>query len=173
MYSQEMMDSIKHVEATRQERITAELRRMTADEKEQLLKQYHPDFVEDGFQELKAGPNRGDKVPHELADLLQAGSRLAQMKGPAWLDAFEAEPTVPDYETDVLVIGGGGAGACAAIEANEAKADVMIVTKLRMGDANTMMVKEGSRQPTRSMTPLPSTTLMLSGAAITPISLNC
>ena len=44
---------------------------------------------------------------------------------------------------DVLVIGGGGAGASAAIEANEAGANVMIVTKLRIGDANTMMAEGG------------------------------
>ena len=44
---------------------------------------------------------------------------------------------------DVLVIGGGGAGASAAIEADEAGADVMIVTKLRIGDANTLMAEGG------------------------------
>ena len=48
-----------------------------------------------------------------------------------------------DYDVDVLVIGGGGAGASAAIEANEAGANVMIVTKLRIGDANTMMAEGG------------------------------
>lgn len=44
---------------------------------------------------------------------------------------------------DVLVIGGGGAGSSAAIEAHEAGANVMIVTKLRIGDANTMMAEGG------------------------------
>ena len=48
-----------------------------------------------------------------------------------------------DYDVDVLVIGGGGAGSSAAIEANEAGAKVMIVTKLRIGDANTMMAEGG------------------------------
>lgn len=143
MYSHEMIESIKKVEATRQDRIGADLRRMTADEKEQLLRQYHPDFVEDGFQSLQVGPNRGDKVPHELAELLQAESRLARMKGPEGMESFEAVLVAPDYETDVLVIGGGGAGASAAIEAHEGHADVMIVTKLRMGDANTMMAEGG------------------------------
>ena len=47
----------------------------------------------------------------------------------------------PDYETDVLIIGGGGAGASAAIEADEAGQRVMMVTKLRIGDANTMMAE--------------------------------
>ena len=43
----------------------------------------------------------------------------------------------------MLVIGGGGAGSSAAIEADEAGAKVMIVTKLRIGDANTMMAEGG------------------------------
>ena len=143
MFSQEMMDSIKRVEATRQSRIGADLRRMTADEKEKLLKEYHPDFVEDGFATLEIGPNKGDKVPHELAELLQANSRLLQLDGYNDLTELEAELVEPDYDVDVLIIGGGGAGASAAIEANEGGADVLIVTKLRMGDANTMMAEGG------------------------------
>ena len=49
----------------------------------------------------------------------------------------------PDYDVDVLIIGGGGAGSSAAIEADAAGAKVMIVTKLRIGDANTMMAEGG------------------------------
>ena len=44
---------------------------------------------------------------------------------------------------DVLVIGGGGAGSSAAITAHAAGANVMMVTKLRIGDANTMMAEGG------------------------------
>ena len=55
----------------------------------------------------------------------------------------QVDLTKIDYDVDVLVIGGGGAGASAAIEAHEAGADVMIVTKLRIGDANTMMAEGG------------------------------
>ena len=43
----------------------------------------------------------------------------------------------------MLIIGGGGAGAAAAIEAAGKNANVMVVTKLRMGDANTMMAEGG------------------------------
>ena len=39
--------------------------------------------------------------------------------------------------------GGGGAGASAAIEAHQSGAKVMVVTKLRMGDANTKMAEGG------------------------------
>lgn len=134
MFSQEMLDSIKKVEATRKERLSFEPRRMTADEKEALLAKYHPDYKQETFKTLEVGPNKGDKVPEELFALLQANSRVKDMD--INLDKI-------DYDVDVLVIGGGGSGASAAIEAHEGGADVMIVTKLRIGDANTMMAEGG------------------------------
>ena len=126
--------SAEKVAAARAENVKLDPRRMTAEEKDQLLKTYHPDYREDQFSILKAGPNAGEKVPHELADLLQAHARI----NPADVDL-----TAPDYDVDVLVIGGGGAGTSAAIEAHQAGANVMVVTKLRMGDANTMMAEGG------------------------------
>ncbi len=126
--------SAEKVAAARAENVKLDPRRMTAEEKDQLLKTYHPDYREDQFQVLQAGPNRGDKAPHELAALLQARSRI----DPARIDL-----TAPDYDVDVLVVGGGGAGTSAAIEAHEAGAKVMVATKLRMGDANTMMAEGG------------------------------
>ncbi|MBF0341595.1 MAG: FAD-binding protein, partial [Magnetococcales bacterium] len=48
-----------------------------------------------------------------------------------------------DVITDVLVIGGGGAGTAAAIVAAEKKARVLVVTKLRLGDSNTVMAEGG------------------------------
>ncbi len=134
MFTAEMRESIKKVEATRKERMATEPRRMTAEEKDTLLKAYHPDYRADGFAEIKVGPNKGQKAPKELTELLHSNSRLLKDK---------VDLSKVDYETDVLVIGGGGAGSSAAIEANEAGADVMIVTKLRIGDANTMMAEGG------------------------------
>ena len=134
MYTQEMLDSIKKLEASREARMATEPRRMTADEKSALLKAYHPDYREDGFVEIKVGPNKGEKIPCELGQLLHSNSRILGEK----IDLNKV-----DYDVDVLVIGGGGAGCAAAIEAHEAGADVMIVTKLRIGDANTMMAEGG------------------------------
>lgn len=134
MLTPEMLDSIKRVEATRSARLGAELRRMTAEEKENLLNEYHPDYKQKGFEVLKAGPNKGDKVPTELAALLQGESRVLDL---------DINLDEPDYETEVLIIGGGGSGSSAAIEAARAGAQVMMVTKLRLGDANTMMAEGG------------------------------
>lgn len=133
-YTQEMLDSVKKVEATRAERMKNEPRRMTAQEKEDVLQKFHPDYRTEGFETLKMGPNKGEKAPVELAALLQGRSRL---------DGKEVSLKDPDYDVDVLIIGGGGAGCSAAIEAHQAGANVMIVTKLRLGDANTMMAEGG------------------------------
>lgn len=130
----EMLESIQKVEATRASRIGVEPRRMDADEKDRLLKRYHPDYREDGFSTLKAGPNRGEKAPVELSRLLQANSRIL---------GKSIDLTQPEIDVDVLVIGGGGAGASAALEAGRGGAKVMIATKLRLGDANTMMAEGG------------------------------
>lgn len=134
MYTNEMLESIKKVEATRAARLGVEPRRMTAEEKETLLAKFHPDHITSQFATLQIGPNKGEKVPLELAEILQANSRI----DPAKIDLSN-----PDYDTDVLIIGGGGAGSAAAIMAHENGADVMIVTKLRHGDANTMMAEGG------------------------------
>ena len=134
MYTQEMLDSIKNVERTRSERLHATLRRMEADEKDKLLQEYHPDYRTTGFKNILVGPNKGQKAPSELTDLLQAHSRLT---------GKHIDLEVVDYDVDVLIIGGGGAGSSAAIEADRAGAKVLQVTKLRMGDANTMMAEGG------------------------------
>ena len=134
MYSEKFQKSIAAVEAARDKNIALEPTRMTAQQKTDLLAAYHPDYKQDEFAELKIGPNKGDKVPKELAEILQAHSRITA-------DSVDLEN--PDYDVDVLVIGGGGAGSSAAIEAHEAGANVMIVTKLRIGDANTMMAEGG------------------------------
>ena len=134
MYSGEILESMKKVEAARAKNVQLEPHRMTAEEKDTLLATYHPDYKQDQFAVLQVGPNKGEKVPTELAALLQANSRV----NPDKLDLSKV-----DYDVDVLVIGGGGAGSSAAIEADEAGAKVMIVTKLRIGDANTMMAEGG------------------------------
>ena len=134
MYPSDFEASIKKVEAAREENTKLEPRRMTAEEKDTLLATYHPDYKKEEFRELKVGPNKGEKVPTELCALLQGHSRIKDNR---------PDLSNPDYDVDVLVIGGGGAGSSAAIEAHKNGANVMIVTKLRIGDANTMMAEGG------------------------------
>ncbi len=134
VFTEEMLASMKKVEAARAENIALEPRRMTADEKDALLAAYHPDYRDEAFTAIRLGPNAGEKVPVELNAVLEGRSRVLDLK-------VDLERI--DYDVDVLVIGGGGAGSSAAIEADAAGAKVMIVTKLRIGDANTMMAEGG------------------------------
>ena len=133
-FTEAMLESMKNVERTRAARLQATVERFSAEEKEQLLQEFHPDYSAKGFKVLEVGPNKGNKVPVELAELLEGKSRLENVK----LDLEQI-----DYDVDVLIIGAGGAGASAAIEADNAGAKVMMVTKLRIGDANTMMAEGG------------------------------
>ena len=134
MYTPEMLESIARVEAHRAQNLATEPRRMTAEEKEALLKAYHPDYREDQFTSLQVGPNAGEKAPLELAELLQSRPRILG-------EAVQLDRT--DLAADVLVIGGGGAGCAAALEAQNTGASVLLITKLRVGDANTMMAEGG------------------------------
>lgn len=134
MYSDKFKPSLDLVTANREKNTAYEPQRMSAEQKEDILKKYHPDHREDKFTLLKTGKNKGEKVPLELAGMLSAHSRIADKK----IDLGS-----PDYDVDVLIIGGGGAGTSAAIEADNAGASVLVVTKLRMGDANTMMAEGG------------------------------
>ena len=140
-FTEEMLKSMAKVEATRAQRLHASIERFTAEEKDALLKEFHPDYSSKGFKVLEVGPNKGQKVPVELAKLLEGKSRLQDVE----LDLDKV-----DYDVDVLVIGGGGAGASAALEAHNGGANVLVVTKLRMGDANTMMAEGGIQAADKS-----------------------
>lgn len=134
-YTPQMREQIKAVEASRPERVNkGHFARMTMDERDSVLKNYHPDFIEASMRPLPVGPNKGYNVPHEFVDLIEARSRIEGMK-------FDLNNFA--YDVDVLVVGGGGAGASAALLAQEQGADVLMVTKLRFGDANTVMAQGG------------------------------
>ncbi len=133
-YPPSMQESVTKLEATRSKRMRQEIARLSLKEKQWLLENFHPDHKPGTFRPLAIGPNKGDMVPHELADLLEAKSRIDP-------DTFDLSRV--DYETDVLIIGGGGAGTAAALVAQGNGVDVLIATKLRWGDANTMMAQGG------------------------------
>ena len=98
-----------------------------------LLEKYHPDYYQNACVTLKVGPNKDDICHSELARMLQADARIDE--------ADIAGAT--HVETDVLVIGGGGGGCAAALTAAETGARVMLATKLRLGDSNTIMAEGG------------------------------
>ncbi|RKZ98455.1 MAG: L-aspartate oxidase [Gammaproteobacteria bacterium] len=105
---------------------------LSLDEK-QLLTEFHPDHRHETITNLQVGPNKGDRCHKQIADVLQADSRI---------DAADLAGA-RIRETDVLVIGGGGAGCAAALMAAESGAKVILTTKLRLGDSNTVMAEGG------------------------------
>ena len=144
-YTPEMKELIKKVEATRPQRL--EMARnnehfpdLSLEEREMVLKKFHPDYMEQGRRAVKVGPNKGDVFPEEVVDLLESKSRI---------DSHSVDLEKIDFETDVLVIGGGGAGTAAALTAQEQGMKVIIATKLRHGDANTMMAEGGIQGATQ------------------------
>ncbi len=133
-YPAEMRRSVDRVAATRHQRIAETVPRLSPEDKAELLRKYHPDYRPVGMREIEVGPNRGDRAVHEFVDVLEAHSRI----NPASIDLSEVE-----LEVDVLVLGGGGGGSTAALVAHDLGARVLLATKLRHGDSNTIMAEGG------------------------------
>lgn len=139
-YPAYMEESIRKVEGTRERRLKEELPRIPVGNRMPVLQEFHPDFVKTSMRELLVGPNKGDRTPNELADLLEGNSRI---------DPDKIDLTRIDYDVDALIIGAGGAGAAAALIAQENGANVLLVTKLRLGDANTVGYQGGTQAADR------------------------
>src|SRR5438105_5015722 len=120
------------VHKTREARRKQTLPKYPPHERDTLIRKYHPDFRESAYRPIKFGPNAGDLTVRELACLLEGDSPV-----PANLDL------TPAHSVDVLVIGGGGAGCSAALHAYARGAQVLLATKLRLGDSNTVMAQGG------------------------------
>jgi succinate dehydrogenase / fumarate reductase flavoprotein subunit len=136
-YPDYMQDSLELVKNTRPSRIGRALPEMTADEKTKILRDWHPDFKMDQKRELKIGPSKGMLMPHEVADTLEAHPIITP-------DQIDLDDIV--YDVDILIIGAGGAGLSAALLAHEsgiAPDKILMVQKLRLGDANSKMSQGG------------------------------
>jgi len=134
-YPAGMRPSVEKVEQRRKDRLNNyEFPRLSTEEKALLLKNHHPDFRDGDKVNLRSGANKGERVPKVLAAVMESPSRLN-------LDSVDLRKT--DCKTDVLVIGSGGGGVTAALTAHENGAKVIIATKLRLGDSNTIMAEGG------------------------------
>jgi succinate dehydrogenase / fumarate reductase flavoprotein subunit len=136
-YTDYMMKSIKIVEKKRKENISKQVKPMSMEERKKILENYHPDYMKNTKREVRIGPDKGKLMYNGIVDLLEAKSVL----NPEDIDLSKI-----DYDVDLLIIGGGGAGTVASLFAYEngvSKDKILIITKLRHGDANSMMAQGG------------------------------
>lgn len=136
-YPESMQESLRLVEKSRPGRVGKALREMTADEKDKILQDWHPDFKSDQKRALTIGPSKGMMMPHEVVDNLEAHTIIK----PGDIDLSNI-----DYDVDILIIGAGGAGLSAALLAQEHGVPtdkILMVQKLRLGDANSKMSQGG------------------------------
>jgi len=137
-YPSAMRESIAKVEATRKQRLQdGPLAAMSAEARQEVLRDWHPDYKEDKKRDLLVGPSKGARMPHEVVDLLEA----YPLVNPRQIDLAK-----PDLEASVLILGGGGAASVAALFAHTQgipTADILMVTKLRHGDCNSIMAQGG------------------------------
>lgn len=118
---------------TRSSRLEEMLPTLSLEEKEELVHQFHPDYKKASYGTIRVGANKGDQTVHRVVKLLEGESPIAP----------ESITLTAQQQADVLVIGGGGAGAMAALSAKAAGATVLMATKLRLGDSNTVMAEGG------------------------------
>ena len=136
-YPDYMMKSISLVEKKREKNISKPVKPMSMMEREKILSKYHPDYMKGTKRKLKVGLDKGMLLYNGIVDLLEAKPVI---------DPKDVDLSKIDYDIDLLIIGGGGAGTVGALFANESgvpKEKILIVTKLRHGDANSMMAQGG------------------------------
>lgn len=136
-YPDYMMESIKLVEEKRERNMKYHIKPLSIEEREEILSKYHPDYMEGTKRRVRVGPNKGDLIYNEIVDLLEARPIITSK---------DIDLKKIDYDVDILIIGGGGAGTVAALFAHESGIPVdriLIATKLRHGDSNSMMAQGG------------------------------
>ncbi len=142
-YPEYMRESIALVEKTREKRAGKLPPQMTMDGREEVLNLCHPDYAPGGKRAISIGPNEGDIAPNEVVDLLEAWSLIG-------MDELDLDNI--DYDTDILIIGGGLAGTSAALLADDsgvATDRILLTNKLRHGDANSIMAQGGTQAADR------------------------
>lgn len=138
-----MRESIELVEETRKKRTGKLPPQMTMDERDEVLRLCHPDYAPGGKRAISIGPSRGGIAPNEVADILEAFPLI---------EPGEVDLTDISYDLDILIVGGGLAGTSAALLANDSgvSADaILMTTKLRHGDANSIMAQGGTQAADR------------------------
>jgi len=70
-YPAELRESIKKVEATRMRRLDETHPRMSREESDRVLNEFHPDYIEERMRAIRVGVSKGQRMPLELADIVE------------------------------------------------------------------------------------------------------
>ncbi|MHA1346132.1 MAG: FAD-binding protein [Candidatus Heimdallarchaeaceae archaeon] len=136
-YPESMRKSIENVNRTRAKRVTEIKTDLTEAERQEVLNNFHPDYDPKFKRDISWGPNKGASVPNELVDVIESYPII----NPDDIDLSQI-----DYDVGILIIGAGGAGTTAALWAHYKGVptdQILIATKLRLGDCNTVMAQGG------------------------------
>ncbi|MCK4980808.1 MAG: succinate dehydrogenase/fumarate reductase flavoprotein subunit, partial [Candidatus Delongbacteria bacterium] len=83
MYPEYMQESIKKVESTRPDRLDIARRLgkmiypgMNEEERKDVLNENHPDYKADARREVNVGPDKGQILTTEIAEMLETYSRI-------------------------------------------------------------------------------------------------
>jgi len=98
-------------------------------ERQALLEKYHPDYSTRGKREVAFGSNKGSLLPAELVELIEKESIYPS--------------STNNVTTDLLVVGSGAAGICAALAASHYVINITLVTKENLGSSNTILAQGG------------------------------
>ncbi len=71
-YTPAMLESIARVEASRGARMSTTFPRLTPDQRDDVLRHFHPDYIAQASREIRLGACKGDRTPLELAEVLEA-----------------------------------------------------------------------------------------------------
>jgi len=136
-YTESMRKSIENVNKTRSKRRDQIIKDLTMEGRKAVLDKFHPDYNPKYKRDITWGSNKGNNVPNEVADVLESYPTI----DPNVIDLSKI-----DYDVGVLIIGAGGAGTNAALwsyYSGVPKEDILMVTKLRFGDCNSVMAQGG------------------------------
>src|SRR4030067_1532952 len=105
-YTRELKELIKKVEATRAARVERkkrgeEFHLLSLVERQDRLEKFHPDYKAGARTEIRVGPSKGYAIQPEMVNLLEARSRI---------DPDKIDLSKVDFDTEVLILGGGGRG---------------------------------------------------------------
>lgn len=75
-------DSKTRVNESRAARMKEERALLSPEDKDALIRKFHPDYKKEAYRTIQIGPNQGEQTVHELANLLEGKARSLPKRFP-------------------------------------------------------------------------------------------